>query len=171
MQILREEPGDLPLIIHMGDDGAFPSRRVYGEDIAGLGARAVAAAADVLILGIVVAVVTWIALQIAELPSTWEHVVRILGWPMVALYVGLAITYVAGLTCLSGQTLGKRLMRIRVVVDQADDVSLPRALVRAIGWLVSVGSLGLLCVPAIFDLTGRTPYDHLAGTHVVRMRN
>lgn len=169
-QVLREEPGDLPLIIHLDDDGAFPSRTVYGEDIAPLPARAVATVVDLVVLAVVNVIVAWGTLQAVGLPLTLERLRELRGAPIVAFYVTLALVYVTGLTLYGGQTLGKRLTGIRVVDDQGDDLSFAQALFRAIAWLASVASLGLLCLPALFDVWSRTVHDRLSGTHVVYAR-
>jgi uncharacterized RDD family membrane protein YckC len=168
--VLREEPGDLPLIIHLDDTGAFPSRTVYGEDIAPLPARAFATVVDLVVLALVNTLVAWGTLQAVGLSLTLDRLREIRGAPIVAFYVTLALLYVAGLTLYGGQTLGKRLTGIRVVDDQGDDLSFAQALFRAVGWLASVASLGLLCLPAIFDVWSRTVHDRLSGTHVVYAR-
>jgi uncharacterized RDD family membrane protein YckC len=86
---------------------------------------------------------------------------------MAVFYLALAVLYLAGLTYQAGQTLGKRLTGIRVVDDAGDDVSLGRAVARAVGWLVSLGTLGVFWAPALFDLRRRTVHDRLAGTLVI----
>lgn len=167
MRLLREEPGDLPLIIHMDDVGAFPSRSTHGDNIAGGLERALAALFDTAVLAAVNGLVAGLTLVIFRLPLSAEGFVAVQTWPMAAFYLALAVLYLAGLTYQGGQTLGKRLTGIRVVDEAGDDVSMGRAVVRAIGWLVSLGTFGVFWVPALFDLQRRTVHDRLAGTIVI----
>lgn len=69
-----------------------------------------------------------------------------------------------------GQTVGKRLLGVRVVRVGGEPVGYPRALLRLAGWVASaaLAFIGHLVVPARADR--RSLYDHLAGTRVVRTR-
>lgn len=170
MRLLREDPGDLPLIIHMGDDGAFPTGRTYGPDFAGLPHRLAATLADLVVLALLDALVLAVTMGIAGRPLSVDSLQTIGLGPMALCGLAVALLYVAGLTRYSGQTLGKRLVRIRVVGGDDEAVSWARALRRAVGWLASVATLGLPCLPALFDDRRRTVHDRLAGTHVVHVR-
>jgi uncharacterized RDD family membrane protein YckC len=167
VRLLREEPGDLPLIIHMDDVGAFPSRSTHGDNVAGVLPRLVAALVDAAVLAAVNGLVAGHTLVIFRLPLSAEGFVAVQTWPMAVFYLALAVLYLAGLTYQAGQTLGKRLTGIRVVDDAGDDVSLGRAVARAVVWLASLGTLGAFWAPALFDLRRRTVHDRLTGTLVI----
>jgi uncharacterized RDD family membrane protein YckC len=68
---------------------------------------------------------------------------------------------------LSGATLGKRLLGLRVVCRDGRRPGLGRAALRAFLALVSVAALGLGVVLALFTRSGRALHDLLARTWVV----
>ncbi len=70
----------------------------------------------------------------------------------------------------TGQTVGKRLLGVRVVGLDGGPIGYLRALLRHAAWLVSAALffVGHLVVPARADR--RALYDHVAGTRVVRVR-
>ena len=86
---------------------------------------------------------------------------------LLLLLVGLAY-YILG-EALTGATLGKRIVRIRVVDEQGEDPRLKAAVVRNL--LRPVDALGLYFVGAVFALTsplGQRLGDRAAHTVVVR---
>jgi uncharacterized RDD family membrane protein YckC/S1-C subfamily serine protease len=66
-----------------------------------------------------------------------------------------------------GATLGKRMAGLRVLRPDGRTLSLPAALARGAGKLVSGALLGLGFVIALFDRRRRTLHDRIAGTVVV----
>jgi uncharacterized RDD family membrane protein YckC len=87
-----------------------------------------------------------------------------------SLYLGVvAYAYFGFCWTRSGQTLGMKCWRIRLVDSKTD---------RAIGWasaatrcaaaMVSLGVLGLGFFWAIFDHNSRTWHDRLSGSHLLR---
>jgi uncharacterized RDD family membrane protein YckC len=97
----------------------------------------------------------------------------LLGWsPLVmggaVLCLAVGTMYFVLFHASRGQTLGKQLLRIRVITRTGDRPDLPRSLLREAAALGSflLGSLGLVWIG--FDREKRGLHDHLAGTYVVR---
>ncbi len=67
----------------------------------------------------------------------------------------------------NGQTLGKRLLGLRIVATDGGRPSLLRCAIRSALSLVSLGLLGLGFLLALFNRSGRSLHDLLAGTWVV----
>lgn len=128
---------------------------------------------DWLIVGVVFRVLAWRLVEARAF--VW------LGWVQFAVDG----VYVVVLTALGGQTIGKRLMGTRVVVDHGGPTALP------ITWLSSFVRWAVLTVPAavpalggilavavplaalgmmVLDDLGRGLHDRVAGTRVVDVR-
>jgi uncharacterized RDD family membrane protein YckC len=86
---------------------------------------------------------------------------------MAAFLLVMAFLYLTGFTVGGGQTIGKMLIGIRVTSDDGRGVDITGAVVRALGCLAAVATLGLLFVPAFFETERRAVYDRMAGTRVV----
>jgi uncharacterized RDD family membrane protein YckC len=63
-----------------------------------------------------------------------------------------------------------RLLRVRVVASSGEPPSLVRSLVRVVGLLLAIISLGVGFLPALVDSRRRALPDYLAGTTVVYER-
>jgi uncharacterized RDD family membrane protein YckC len=85
----------------------------------------------------------------------------------IGLFLGLTLLYELYCTGMAGQTLGMRLVRIRVIGTRGRPPGAIRGLVRVLAYAVSVlpGALGWLW--AVFDREHRALHDHLAGTYVI----
>ncbi len=127
--------------------------------------RAQAAAVDALrfaALGVVVLYFTGRAARVdvtALAPS----------WPGLALYLGLLALFYAGyFTGTTGQTPGKLMTGLRVVVSTGRPPSYPRAMARALMGVTGIALAGSFLVPMAFDPARRTLHDRLFRTRVVR---
>lgn len=133
---------------------------------AGIGARLVAVAIDLVILALVDFMVVYLTMQICGI--TVEDLGILPKGPLVAFLLlqngGYLVAFTAG-----GQTLGKMAAGIRVVPAD-DDVVLDvgRALLRTAMWLVLAVPAGLGFLTAIFSRDHRGLHDRFAGTRVVR---
>lgn len=67
----------------------------------------------------------------------------------------------------SGQTLGMRTWKIRLVSEQGKAVNLRQALLRILAALLSIACLGLGYVWLLFDKRKCTWHDHLSRTRVI----
>jgi len=131
--------------------------------VAGLGSRSLAAFLDYIGLGIVAA--AWIvgSLVLAQMVA--------IGWTVVLVVAGLFVIdwgYFALQEILGGgRTLGKRLLKLRVVTAEGGTPAVGSLLIRNL-----VRSLDLLCGPLLMaiDPLSRRLGDRLAGTLVVHDR-
>ena len=85
----------------------------------------------------------------------------------VGLFVGLTILYELYCAGMAGQTLGMRLVRIRVISSRGRQPGPVRGLIRVLAFSISVLPGGLGWLWALFDREHRALHDHLAGTYVV----
>jgi uncharacterized RDD family membrane protein YckC len=83
------------------------------------------------------------------------------------LFIALGGTYLVLLNAGPGQTLGKRLLGIRVIDGYGAPLGLGRSLLRAIALIPSVALAGLGVLWIGFDRERRGLHDRLADTHVV----
>ncbi len=63
--------------------------------------------------------------------------------------------------------MGKMITGIRVTGDDGRGVDITGAVVRALGSLLAMCTLGLLFIPVLFSAERRAVHDRLAGTRVV----
>ena len=92
--------------------------------------------------------------------------------PLAAFLLLLNGGYFVLFTAAGGQTIGKMLAGIRVVMHTGDDhtarVGFGAAVVRAAAYFASLLPAGLGFVPILVSPDGRTVHDRLADTRVVR---
>jgi uncharacterized RDD family membrane protein YckC len=88
--------------------------------------------------------------------------------PILGCVLVLFLVYHALAQGLSGATLGKRLLGLRVVCRNGRRPGLGRATLRAVLAGLSVALLGLGVLLALFTRSGRTLHDFLARTWVVQ---
>jgi uncharacterized RDD family membrane protein YckC len=90
-------------------------------------------------------------------------------WPGLALYLGLLALFYAGyFTGTTGQTPGKLMTGLRVVVASGRPPGYFRAMARAFVGLLGTGLVGLGLAPIAFDPAARALHDRLFRTRVVR---
>jgi uncharacterized RDD family membrane protein YckC len=156
-----------------------PSDRVLRVRVSGFGRRFLAAAVDGLLLAsisMIVTLVTAMALG-APIPRAREIgpdmlVAGILDRnPMavgaIGLFLGLTILYELYCTGIAGQTLGMKLVRIRVIAGRGRPPGAVRGSIRVLALAISVLPGGLGWLWALFDREHRALHDHLAGTYVI----
>jgi uncharacterized RDD family membrane protein YckC len=85
----------------------------------------------------------------------------------VGLFLGMAGLYQLYFGGISGQTLGMRLMGIRLISYRGTPPGPARGLVRLVALAASLMPAGLGWVWALFDREHRALHDHLAGTYVI----
>ena len=86
------------------------------------------------------------------------------------ILVVVAIVYVIGMwTLAGGQTVGKMLVGIKVVSTDGSPITIGKAVLRYIGYIVSslIVCLGFLWV--IWDADKQGWHDKIAGTYVVKV--
>lgn len=130
---------------------------VYAPPLRRLGASLLDAVA-LTALQIVLAILLGRPVGVAAAPTP--------AWLLFDLLVGLA--YYVGPTALTGQTLGKFLLGIRVVGAHGPRTWGQILLRETIGRLVCALTLGLGYLPILWDAERRGLHDRLADTRVVR---
>ena len=134
----------------------------------GLASRRLAAAAiDATVLGTISAGVLWATLRLCDLGLGEAATLPIV--PLGAFLLLVAAGYLVMFTVAGGQTLGKMLLRIRVVGDDGADseaLSPQQAAVRALLSVPSVLLFGLGFLPALRG-AGLAIHDRLSHTRVI----
>lgn len=159
--------------------GAVRNDRVMYVRAAGFPRRFLAAAVDGLLVILVTGIVTALAavamgvalprpneigpdLLVAGLLDRNPMAVGALG-----LFVGLGALYHIYLGGIIGQTLGKRLLRLRVISTRGGTPGPVGGILRFAALTLSVLPAGLGWLWCLFDRERRALHDHLAGTYVI----
>jgi uncharacterized RDD family membrane protein YckC len=142
-----------------------PADEASAQD-AGVGARFLAVAIDLVILAIIDAVVIYFTMQICAISV--DDLGLLPKGPLIAfLFVqngGYLVAFTAG-----GQTLGKMAAGIRVVPNEsAASLDLGHAFLRTLMWVVLAVPAGLGFLTALLSRDRRGLHDRFAGTRVVR---
>jgi len=127
-----------------------------GQELAEFGPRAIALIIDAVIIMVVSAVLNVI--------------------PVLGMVIGIVLPWAYYIYCwaydnpigLKGQTLGKKLMNIKVVMENGADLTLNQALIRCVGYLVTGITLGLGCLLALRP-DRKALHDIIAGTKVIKV--
>jgi uncharacterized RDD family membrane protein YckC len=147
--------------------GRSADRPALATRHAGVVPRAVAGVIDHGILLVIDAVVLYFTLRMTGLaPDQWNLLPPA---PLLAFLAFVKIAYFGVFTVAGGQTIGKMAMRLRVVTDDLETVSVARGLWRAAAGLVSVLPLGVGLLPILLGRDRRAFHDRVAGTRVVSM--
>jgi uncharacterized RDD family membrane protein YckC len=88
-------------------------------------------------------------------------------WGAIGLVTAITVLYLLLFQIVLGETPGMRVTRTRIIDVYGDSPSAARAVVRTLGYLVSVMTLGLGFLWVGFDSERRGLHDWLAGTYVV----
>jgi uncharacterized RDD family membrane protein YckC len=120
---------------------------------------------DTVLLASLDAVVIVLTLRLGELDLQSLDTLPVA--PLAGFLILLNGGYVVVLTLAGGQTLGKMAFGVRVVDRTGCPVTASIAVVRALGYLVSVLPLGLGVVWMFLDTDRRAWHDRLAGTRVL----
>lgn len=132
-----------------------------------LGARVGAGVIDLALLAAIDGAVLFLTLRVAGLQTTIEDLRVLPAVPLVAFLALLAFGYVAAFTVAGGQTVGKMVLKLRVIGDDGRPIDAAGGVLRAVGCMLVPVTLGLSYVPALFSSDHRALHDRLAGTRVV----
>ena len=135
------------------------------------GARAMAAAIDLTIVGGIDAAVIYLTLRVLELPVSEAGGLPLI--PFVAFLLLLNGSYFAAFIAAGGQTIGKMAAGIRVVpgapgAHAGDRVPVGSAVLRAAAYIVSALPAGVGFLPGLMSSDHRALHDRLADTRVVK---
>lgn len=85
---------------------------------------------------------------------------------LIAILVGFS--NIVLLPLATGQSLGKMIAGLRIVTQEGESLSVKSIVLRqTVGYLLTVGSLGLGFLFSAFSTKGRALHDYLAGSQVV----
>jgi uncharacterized RDD family membrane protein YckC len=155
------------------------SQRVLRVRAAGIGRRLLAALVDTLLVGTVVAgsaLVAALALGVSlpgskELGPDFVLAGLLDRNPMavgaLGLLVGMSALYQIYLGGILGQTVGKRLFRLRVISSSGRTPGPLVGGLRFIAMTLSLLPVGLGWLWCLFDRERRALHDHLSGTYVI----
>ncbi|MEO7192187.1 MAG: RDD family protein [Vicinamibacterales bacterium] len=135
------------------------------EDAPVASARVAAAAIDAVLLAGMCAAILWITLRWCDLTPAQIRTLPLA--PTLAFLLLTVVGYLMLFTAAGGQTIGKMLLHLRVVADEASAVTLGQAVGRACIAVPSVLALGAGFIPALVG-EGRALHDRIAGTRVIR---
>lgn len=141
--------------------------------------RFLAAVLDVLLVTVITLVVSAIATLVLgiRLPTAkelgpdfilagiFDRNPMVLG--SLGIFIGISSLYQTYLGGILGQTVGKRLMRLRVITTRGQSPGPVCAVLRTAWLLLSLAPAGLGFLWCIFDRERRSLHDHLAGTYVI----
>lgn len=174
---LALETAEIPIVPERARGAAAPAAASDPNDdrthavSAGPGARLVAAAIDLLILGGIDLIVVYFTLKICDLPMAAAGTLPIA--PLAAFFGLTNGGYFAAFVAAGGQTIGKMAAGIRVipgdpVATATERVTAGHAIARAAAYLVSAVPIGLGFVPGFVGQDRRALHDRLADTRVVK---
>jgi uncharacterized RDD family membrane protein YckC len=150
---------------------------LYGTP-AGFVSRFIALLIDVVLLGSVLLVssVIWFGL-LRVVPFGWLNAIAPQLQALISLVlhvvipitvgVGVVVGYFLFFFTVTGQTVGKRVLGLRVVSTAGDQVELRQAFVRLVGYVISAIPIYLGFLAMFFDGAHRTWHDRLAHTAVI----
>ncbi len=144
----------------MGPVDATPRARP-----AGFLSRLVAFAVDLVVLAAALAGTSWFVAALDGMVRPWARVE--LAELLVPAVPFIVAVYFIGLWSLSGQTVGKWLLGLRVVSVDGGVVPVRRAVLRLLGYVVSAVPLYAGFLWILFDPERRTLHDRLARTAVI----
>ncbi len=182
--VLRDEgtPSPLPAVADLAPP-LRPSRREAAQVyVVGFWKRLAAALIDVAIVVPAALIITLIASKLAgvHLPPSNLHLLDIDLWidlvlatdPALVmglvLFVAIGLTYLLVFHIVLGQTLGMRLLKMKVIDHYGDAPSPRRCIARCAGYLAAIATLFLGFLWIGFDSEKRGLQDWIAGTYVIR---
>jgi len=146
-----------------------PERVAFQYETAGIGSRFLAQVLDVVAIGLIQLVITILAASLAGLFNAGELAVLV---ELILTFVLLAGYFMVSEAAMNGQTVGKRAVRLRVVGDQGEPLTIGQAvtrnLVRVVDFLPALYAVGIVVMFA--NRRAKRLGDFAAGTLVVRDR-
>jgi uncharacterized RDD family membrane protein YckC len=135
--------------------------------VAGFISRRVAFAIDAVLVVIVIGLLSWVITQVETLFEVFTPSDVDLQKGYVFAIPFIVALYYVGFWALTGATIGKRLLGLRVVRADGFPPTIGRSIIRFIGYGLSALVFFLGFIWALFDDEHRAWHDELAGTWVV----
>jgi uncharacterized RDD family membrane protein YckC len=149
----------------MIDSNVPASRSRYGE-YAGFVTRLLALVIDLLLLSGFIILVTAVGRFLSDVLPLGQYSLLIIRISTLVINIVGILAYELVLVTLAGQTIGKRIMGVRIVSADGRRVKPGQAVRRLIGWILSLPLLWGFLI-ALVDDRRRAFDDRLAGTLVV----
>lgn len=146
-----------------------PERVAFQYEIAGIGSRFLAQILDVLAIGAIQIVITILAASVGGIFNAGQLAALV---EIILTFILLAGYFLISEAAMNGQTVGKRAVRLRVVGDQGQPITIAQAairnLVRIVDFLPVLYAVGI--VTMFVNRRAKRLGDFAAGTLVVRDR-
>ncbi|HEY9288342.1 MAG TPA: RDD family protein [Candidatus Dormibacteraeota bacterium] len=146
-----------------------PERVAFQYEIAGIGSRFLAQILDVIAITAIQIVITILAASLGGLFSSGQLAALV---EIILTFILLAGYFLVSEAAMNGQTVGKRAVRLRVVGDQGQPITIGQAairnLVRIVDFLPLLYAIGI--VTMFVNRRAKRLGDFAAGTLVVRDR-
>jgi uncharacterized RDD family membrane protein YckC len=146
-----------------------PERVAFQYEIAGIGSRFLAQLIDVIAISLIQLVITILAASLAGLFNAGQLALLV---ELILSFILLAGYFLISEAAMNGQTVGKRAVRLRVVGDQGEPLTIGQAMVRnfirIVDFLPAFYAVGILVMFA--NRRAKRLGDFAAGTLVVRDR-
>ncbi len=134
-------------------------RGLVSYDLAGFGSRVAAVVIDIIVICFITAITIYVAFMAAGKNLIPEQAFEI----SIPIFLLVFLLYFIVLIGYNGKTIGKTILKIRVVRDTGDQVGLGRSILRSVSFMI----LGLFSVLALIDSNNQTLHDKIAKTYVV----
>jgi uncharacterized RDD family membrane protein YckC len=138
-----------------------------GPGAAGFVSRSVAMVIDLAIVLVLTLGGTSVAQLVGTLLPKWIWFVAALPVVLGVVVSFVPLAYFFLTVAVAGRTAGKAVMGLEVVAADGTRLSAPRALIRAVAYLVSVIPLFVGFLWVLVDRDRRAWHDHIAGSRVV----
>ena len=132
---------------------------------AGFVSRLAAGLIDVVVLAAVIGVVNWLLITVEDLARPWSR--TDLNEQLLAATPFLVVGYFVVFWRLTGQTVGKWLLGLRVVSIDGGPITIVRAIVRVAGYILSAVPLYAGYFLILADPHRRALHDRISRTAVV----
>jgi uncharacterized RDD family membrane protein YckC len=139
----------------------------YLGEYAGFVSRLIAFAIDALIYIGIISTITLVANLVMDFLKVSQSLQSIIGYIILITNFLIYCLYFLGFWLLAGQTPGKALLGVRIVRTDGSRLYLRRAIIRLIGYWISVIFLFAGYWWVIFDPRRQAWHDKLAGTIVI----
>lgn len=144
-------------------------------EYAGIGRRLAAKIIDTCIIALIYPLLAFVATvgfatnSLQAPVNSYEHFMIMIAFFMALQFIG-ACLYSTIMVSKSGMTVGKRILKVKVVMASGDTVSLSKAFYRFMAEIISGALLFAGYLMAFFDSEKRTLHDRIAQTRVVKCR-
>src|SRR4030066_248912 len=145
------------------------NEEILPYNLAGLGLRIGAFLLDIIILFVVTTLTLWVGFSLGSIVFNIreENFINVIV-PLYLILFFLSTTYFVFLQGFSGKTIGKMLFGIRVIRTDGESIGFWDALIRWVGYFISLIFIFIGFIWAVFDPKRQAWHDKFAETYVVK---